>query len=134
MSRTQVIVYNGDDGFCNVVIPSDQCVLSDIDIISKDVPTSEYSMISHTELPSTVFRNAWKYNHSNSAVDVDLVSAKNLCQKELESRYLQIRTENQEITALAEMKGESPALKDNPVVPYSDINSATTASQLEALL
>ena len=36
----QVIVYNGDDGFCNVVIPSEQCVLSDEDIIAKYVPVA----------------------------------------------------------------------------------------------
>ena len=70
MSR-QVIVYNGDDGFCNVVIPSEECVLSDADIIAKDVPVAEYAMIDHTALPTSLFRNAWKYNHSSSAVDVD---------------------------------------------------------------
>lgn len=133
MSR-QVIVYNGDDGFCNVVIPSEQCVLSDEDIIAKDVPVSEYSLISHTELPSRVFRNAWKYNHSSSAVDVDLASAREICKKELEARYLRIRAENQEITALAEMRGETPTLKDNPAVPYASITAATTAADLEALL
>ena len=133
MSR-QVIVYNGDDGFCNVVIPSEQCVLSDEDIIAKDVPVSEYSLISHTELPSRVFRNAWKYNHSSSAVDVDLASAKEICKKRLEEKYLQTRSENQEITALAEMRGESPSLKDNPAVPYSTITAATTVAELEALL
>ena len=133
MSR-QVIVYNGDDGFCNVVIPSEQCVLSDEDIIAKDVPTAEYALIDHTALPTTVFRNAWKYNHSSSAVDVDLASAKEICKKRLEEKYLQTRSENQEITALAEMRGESPSLKDNPAVPYSTITAATTVAELEALL
>ena len=130
----QVIVYNGDDGFCNVVIPSEQCVLSDEDIIAKDVPTAEYALIDHTALPTTVFRNAWKYNHSSSAVDVDLASAKEICKKRLEEKYLQTRSENQEITALAEMRGESPSLKDNPAVPYSTITAATTVAELEALL
>ena len=133
MSR-QVIVYNGDDGFCNVVIPSEQCVLSDEDIIAKDVPSAEYALIDHTALPTTVFRNAWKYNHSSSAVDVDLASAKEICKKRLEEKYLQTRSENQEITALAEMRGESPSLKDNPAVPYSTITAATTVAELEALL
>ena len=133
MSR-QVIVYNGDDGFCNVVIPSEQCVLSDEDIIAKDVPTAEYALLDHTALPTTVFRNAWKYNHSSSAVDVDLASAKEICKKRLEEKYLQTRSENQEITALAEMRGESPSLKDNPAVPYSTITAATTVAELEALL
>lgn len=133
MSR-QVIVYNGTDGFCRVIIPSEQCVLSDEDIIAKDVPVSEYSLISHTDLPTTTFRNAWKYNHSSSSVGVDLVSAKEICKKELETRFLQIRSENQEITALAEMRGESPVLKDNPAVPYADITAATNVSQLEDLL
>ena len=133
MSR-QVIVYNGDDGFCNVVIPSEECVLSDADIIAKDVPVAEYAMIDHTALPTSLFRNAWKYNHSSSAVDVDLASAKEICKKRLEEKYLQTRSENQEITALAEMKGESPSLKDNPAVPYSTITAATTVAELEALL
>jgi len=133
MSR-QLIVYNGADGFCNVVVPSEQCVLSDADIIAKDVPAAEYSVIPHTELPSTTFRNAWKYNHSSSTVDVDLASAKEICKKSLETKFLQIRAENQETTALAEMKGESPSLKDNPVVPYSTIDAATTVAELEALV
>ena len=133
MSR-QLIVYNGADGFCNVVVPSEQCVLSDEDIIAKDVSASEYSVIPHTELPSTTFRNAWKYNHSSSTVDVDLASAKEICKKSLETKFLQIRTENQETTALAEMKGESPSLKDNPAVPYSTITAATTVAELEVLL
>mgnify|MGYP001208990884 CR=1 FL=1 len=133
MSR-QVIVYNGDDGFCNVVIPSEECVLSDADIIAKDVPVAEYAMIDHTALPTSLFRNAWKYNHSSSAVDVDLASAKEICKKSLETKFLQIRTENQETTALAEMKGESPSLKDNPAVPYSTITAATTVAELEVLL
>ena len=130
----QLIVYNGADGYCNVVVPSEQCVLSDEDIIAKDVPASEYSVIPHTELPSTTFRNAWKYNHSSSTVDVDLASAKEICKKSLETKFLQIRTENQETTALAEMKGESPSLKDNPAVPYSTITAATTVAELEVLL
>ena len=133
MSR-QVIVYNGDDGFCNVVIPSEECVLSDADIIAKDVPVAEYAMIDHTALPTSLFRNAWKYNHSSSAVDVDLASAKEICKKSLETKFLQIRTENQETTALAEMKGESPSLKDNPAVPYSTIDAATTVAELEVLV
>ena len=133
MSR-QVIVYNGDDGFCNVVIPSEECVLSDADIIAKDVPVAEYAMIDHTALPTSLFRNAWKYNHSSSAVDVDLASAKEICKKRLEEKYLQTRSENQEITALAEMKGESPSLKDNPAVPYSTIDAATTVAELEVLV
>ena len=133
MSR-QVIVYNGDDGFCNVVIPSEECVLSDADIIAKDVPVAEYAMIDHAALPTSLFRNAWKYNHSSSAVDVDLASAKEICKKRLEEKYLQTRSENQEITALAEMRGESPSLKDNPAVPYSTITAATTVADLEALL
>ena len=133
MSR-QVIVYNGDDGFCNVVIPSEECVLSDADIVAKDVPVAEYAMIDHTALPTSLFRNAWKYNYSSSAVDVDLASAKEICKKRLEEKYLQTRSENQEITALAEMRGESPSLKDNPAVPYSTITAATTVAELEALL
>ena len=133
MSR-QVIVYNGDDGFCNVVIPSEECVLSDADIVAKDVPVAEYAMIDHTALPTSLFRNAWKYNHSSSAVDVDLASAKEICKKRLEEKYLQTRSENQGITALAEMRGESPSLKDNPAVPYSTITAATTVAELEALL
>ena len=133
MSR-QVIVYNGDDGFCNVVIPSEECVLSDADIVAKDVPVAEYAMIDHTALPTSLFRNAWKYNHSSSAVDVDLASAKEICKKRLEEKYLQTRSENQEITALAEMRGESPSLKDNPAVPYSTIDAATTVAELEALV
>ena len=130
----QVIVYNGDDGFCNVVIPSEQCVLSDEDIIAKDVPVAEYSLIAHTDLPTSTFRKAWKYNHSSSTVDVDLASAKEICKKSLETKFLQIRAENQETTALAEMKGESPSLKDNPAVPYSTIDAATTVAELEALV
>ena len=85
-------------------------------------------------MPSTTFRNAWKYNHSSSTVDVDLASAKEICKKSLETKFLQIRTENQETTALAEMKGESPSLKDNPAVPYSTIDAATTVAELEVLV
>jgi len=134
MSRNKVIVYNGDDGYCNVVIPSDQCVLSDADIIAKDVPAAEYSLISHTELPTTVFRNAWKYNHSSSAVDVEIASAKKITTEILESRYLVTEKENEEITRIANMRGESPSLKDNPAVPYTSINAKKSVNGLIGLL
>ena len=133
MSR-QLIVYNGADGFCNVVVPSEQCVLSDADIISKDVPASEYSVIPHTELPSTTFRNAWKYNHSSSTVDVDLASAKEITISILESRYLATEKENEEITRVANMRGQTPELLDNPAVPYSDINAKRSVNGLLSLL
>jgi len=134
MSRNQVIVYNGDDGYCNVVIPSQQCVLSDEDIIAKDVPVAEYAVIDHTELPSKTFRNAWKYNHSTSAVDVDLASAKEITTKLLEDRYLATEKENEEITRVARMRGQDPVLLDNPAVPYSTINAKKSVNGLLSLL
>lgn len=134
MARDKVIVYNGSDGFCRVVIPSEQCVLSDEDIIAKDISASEYSLVDNSSLPSKSWRNAWKYNHSSKAVEVDLASAKTLCQDELEKRYLDLKKENADIQSIADMKGESASLKSNPVVPYSSITSATTVAQLEALL
>ncbi len=133
MSR-KVIVYNGDDGYCNVVIPSEQCVLSDEDIIAKDVPVAEYALIEHTELPTSLFRNAWKYNHSSSVVDVEIASAKTITTEILESRYLATEKENEEITRIANMRGESPSLIDNPSVPYSTITSETSVSGLLGLL
>jgi hypothetical protein len=134
MSRNKVIVYNGDDGYCNLVIPTQECYLSDEEVIAKDVPVQEYSVISHSDLPSFKFRNAWQYNHSNSTVDVDLASAKNICKKELESRYLQIEDQNDKIRKLAAMRGEEPDLLDNPTVPYSLIEESTTLEELESLL
>ena len=134
MSREQVIVYNGTNGKCRVVIPAFDCALADDAVIAKDVPTSEYSVVNSSDLPNKIFREAWIYNHSSSTVDVDLASAKEICKKSLETKFLQIRTENQETTALAEMKGESPSLKDNPAVPYSTIDAATTVAELEALV
>tara|TARA_B000000475_G_scaffold266505_1_gene256311 strand:+ start:451 stop:852 length:402 start_codon:yes stop_codon:yes gene_type:complete len=133
MSR-KVIVYNGDDGYCNVVIPSEQCVLSDEDIIAKDVPVAEYALIEHTELPTSLFRNAWKYNHSSSAVDVEIASAKKITTEILESRYLVTEKENEEITRIANMRGESPSLKDNPAVPYTSINAKKSVNGLIGLL
>ena len=133
MSR-KVIVYNGDDGYCNVVIPSEQCVLSDEDIIAKDVPVAEYALIEHTELPTSLFRNAWKYNHSSSAVDVEIASAKVITTQILESRYLANEKENEEITRVANMRGQSPDLIDNPAVPYSDINAKKSVNGLLSLI
>jgi|TARA_Y100000033_G_scaffold42307_1_gene43253 hypothetical protein len=130
----QVIVYNGDDGFCNVVIPSEQCVLSDEDIIAKDVPVAEYSLIAHTDLPTSTFRKAWKYNHSSSTVDVDLASAKEITTSILESRYLATEKENEEITRVANMRGQTPELLDNPAVPYSDISAKRSVNGLLSLL
>ena len=134
MACDKVIVYIGSDGFCRVVIPSEQCVLSDEDIIAKDISASEYSLVDNSSLPSKSWRNAWKYNHSSKAVEVDLASAKTLCQDELEKRYLDLKKENADIQSIADMKGESASLKSNPAVPYSTITNATSVSQLEALL
>jgi len=134
MSRNQVIVYNGDDGYCNVVIPSTQCVLSDEDIIAKDVPVAEYAVIDHTELPTKTFRNAWKYNHSSSTVDVDLASAKEITTKLLEDRYLATEKQNEEITRVANMRGQTPELLDNPAVPYTTINAKKSVNGLLTLL
>ena len=130
----QLIVYNGADSYCNVVVPSEQCVLSDEDIIAKDVPVSEYSVIPHTELPSTTFRNAWKYNHSSSTVDVDLASAKEITTKLLEDRYLATEKQNEEITRVANMRGQTPELLDNPAVPYDSISAKRSVSGLLSLL
>ena len=130
----QVIVYNGDDGFCNVVIPSEQCVLSDEDIIAKDVPVAEYSLIAHTDLPTSTFRKAWTYNHSSSTVDVDLASAKEITTEILESRYLATEKENEEITRVANMRGQTPELLDNPAVPYTSINAKKSVNGLLSLL
>ena len=134
MSRNKVIVYNGDDGYCNVLIPSEQCMLSDEDIIAKDVPVAEYAVIDHTELPTHTFRNAWKYNHSTSAVDVDLASAKEITTKLLEDRYLATEKQNEEILRVANMRGQDPVLLDNPAVPYDTINSKRSVNGLLSLL
>tara|TARA_A100001388_G_scaffold39704_1_gene25211 strand:+ start:21545 stop:21949 length:405 start_codon:yes stop_codon:yes gene_type:complete len=134
MARDKVIVYNGSDGFCRVVIPSEQCVLSDEDIIAKDISASEYSLVDNSSLPSKYWRNAWKYNHSSKAVEVDMASAKTLCQQELEAKFISIAKENADIQTIADMKGESASLKSNPAVPYSSITAATTVSDLDALL
>ena len=117
MARDKVIVYNGSDGFCRVVIPSEQCVLSDEDIIAKDISASEYSLVDNSSLPSKYWRNAWKYNHSSKAVEVDMTSAKTLCQQELEAKFISIAKENADIQTIADMKGESASLKSNPAVP-----------------
>ena len=100
MARDKVIVYNGSDGFCRVVIPSGQCVLSDEAIIAKDISASEYSLVDNSCLPSKYWRNAWKYNHSSKAVEVDMTSAKTLCQEELEAKYISIAKENSYIQKL----------------------------------
>tara|TARA_B100000965_G_C19553870_1_gene741310 strand:+ start:477 stop:881 length:405 start_codon:yes stop_codon:yes gene_type:complete len=134
MARDKVIVYNGSDGFCRVVIPSEQCMLSDQDIIAKDISASEYSLVDNSSLPSNHWRNAWKYNHSSKSVEVDIASAKTLCQEELEAKYIAIAKENTDIKTIADMKGESASLKSNPAVPYSSISSATTVADLESLL
>ena len=39
MARDKVIVYNGDDGKCRVVIPTYDCALADDAVIAKDIPT-----------------------------------------------------------------------------------------------
>ena len=134
MSRDKVIVYNGNDGKCRVVVPALDCVLADDAVIAKDVPTAEYAVIDNSELPSKVFRKAWTYNHSSSTVDVDLVSAKEICTEILETRYLETEKQNEETTRVARMRGEEPSLAENPAVPYSTINSATNISELESLL
>ena len=134
MSRNKVIVYNGDDGKCRVLIPALDCALADDAVIAKDVPTAEYAVINNSELPSKVFRAAWTYNHSSSAVDVDLASAKEITTKLLEDRYLATEKENEEITRVARMRGQDPVLLDNPAVPYSDISAKRSVNGLLSLL
>ena len=134
MSRDKVIVYNGNDGKCRVLIPAVNCALADDAVIAKDVPTSEYSVIDHSQLPSKVFREAWTYNHSSSTVDVDLASAKEITTKLLEDRYLATEKENEEITRVARMRGQDPVLLDNPAVPYSTINAKKSVNGLLSLL
>ena len=134
MSRDKVIVYNGSDGKCRVLIPAVNCALADDAVIAKDVPTSEYSVIDHSQLPSKVFREAWTYNHSSSTVDVDLASAKEITTRILEDRYLATEKENEEITRVANMRGQTPELLDNPAVPYSDISAKRSVNGLLSLL
>lgn len=134
MSRNKVIVYNGDDGKCRVLIPALDCALADDAVIAKDVPTAEYAVINNSELPSKVFRAAWTYNHSSSTVDVDLASAKEITTKLLEDRYLATEKENEEITRVARMRGQDPVLLDNPAVPYSDISAKRSVNGLLSLL
>ena len=134
MSRSQVIVYNGADGKCRVVIPAFDCALADGDVIAKDVPTSEYSLVNASELPNKIFREAWTYNHSSSAVDVDLASAKEITTKILEDRYLATEKQNEEITRVANMRGQTPELLDNPAVPYDTISAKRSVNGLLSLL
>lgn len=134
MARDKVIVYNGADGKCRVVIPTVDCALSDDAIISKDISASEYSLINASELPNTAFRSAWKYYHGSKSVIAELADAKTITTDILETRYLSIKKENSDIQSIADMKGESASLKSNPAVPYTTITNATTVSQLEALI
>lgn len=134
MARDKVIVFNGADGKCRVVIPTVDCTLSDDAIISKDISASEYSVIDASELPNTAFRSAWKYYHGSKNVIAELADAKTITTEILETRYLSIKKENVDIQSIADMKGESASLKSNPAVPYSTITNATAVSQLEALI
>ena len=61
MSRNKVIAYSDANGNCRVVIPTMDCSLSDDAVIAKDIPTSDYSIIEPSDLPSNKFRKAWKY-------------------------------------------------------------------------
>ena len=134
MARDKVIVFNGADGKCRVVIPTMDCALSDAAVIAKDVPTSDYSVIDPADLPSKEFRTAWTYNHGSKTVTADLTKAQTLSTETLEAKYLATNKENVDIQAIADMKGESASLKSNPSVPYTTINNATTISELEALI
>ena len=134
MSRNKVIAYADANGNCRVVIPTMDCILSDDAVIAKDIPTSNYSVIDPSDLPSKEFRSAWTYNHGSKTVTADLAKAKTLTTETLEAKYLAINKENTDIQAIADMKGESASLKSNPAVPYTNITNATTISQLEALM
>ena len=134
MSRNKVIAYADDNGKCRVVIPTMDCALSDDDVIAKDIPTSDYSVIDPANLPSKEFRSAWIYNHGSKTVTADLAKAKVLTTETLESKFLATKKENADIQSIADMKGESASLKSNPSVPYTTINNATTISELEALI
>ena len=134
MSRDKVIVYNGNDGKCRVVIPALDCALADDAVIAKDIPTDEYAVVDNSALPPRIFREAWTYNHSSSTVDVDLVSAKKITTKILEDRYLATEKQNEEIIRVAKMRGEDPVLLDNPSILYTTINLATSLSELESLI
>ena len=67
-------------------------------------------------------------------MDVEIASAKTITTEILESRYLATEKENEEITRVANMRGESPSLKDNPAVPYTNINSKKSVNGLLGLL
>ena len=134
MSRNKVIAYADADGNCRVVIPTMDCALSDDAVIAKDIPTSNYSVIDPSTLPSKDFRSAWVYDHSLKGVTTDLGKAKTLTTEILETQFLTIKKENIDIQAIADMKGESASLKSNPSVPYTTITNATTISELEALI
>jgi len=134
MSRNKVIAYADADGNCRIVIPTMDCVLSDDAVISKDIPTANYSVINPTDLPSNEFRSAWTYNHGSKTVTADLAKSKTLTTEILESKFLAIKKENADIQSIADMKGESASLKSNPAVPYTSINNATTITQLKALI
>ena len=134
MSRNKVIAYADSNGKCRVVIPTMDCALSDDDVIAKDIPTSDYSVIDPANLPSKEFRSAWQYNHGSKTVTADLATAKTLTTEILEAKFLATKKENADIQSIADMKGESASLKSNPTVPYTTITNATTISELEALI
>ena len=134
MSRNKIIAYADANGKCRVVIPTMDCALSDDDVIAKDIPTSDYSVIDPADLPSKEFRSAWQYNHGSKTVTADLAAAKTLTTEILEAKFLATKKENDDIQSIADMKGESASLKSNPTVPYTTITNATTISELEALI
>ena len=86
MSRNKVIAYSDASGNCRVVIPTMDCPLSDDAVIAKDIPTSDYSLIEPSSLPSNLFRDAWKYDHNLKSVGVDLTIAKTKTTEILEAR------------------------------------------------
>tara|TARA_B100000927_G_scaffold291518_1_gene294156 strand:+ start:5958 stop:6362 length:405 start_codon:yes stop_codon:yes gene_type:complete len=134
MSRNKVIAYSDANGNCRVVIPTMDCSLSDDAVIAKDIPTSDYSIIEPSDLPSNKFRKAWKYDHSLKAVGVNLTAAKDITKEILETAYLETKKENADIQSIADMKGESASLKSNPPVPYTTIDNATSVAELEELV
>ena len=134
MSRNKVIAYSDASGNCRVVIPTMDCPLSDDAVIAKDIPTSDYSLIEPSSLPSKLFRDAWKYDHNLKSVGVDLTIAKTKTTEILEAQYLAIAKENADIQSIADMKGESASLKSNPAVPYTTITNATSVAELEELI
>ena len=120
----EIIIYPTSSGVA-VIFPSGEIPLQNV--ITKDVPSDQYKIISIDDLPDAYFRSAWLYDN-NYGITIDIDFAKEIQRNkwreartnkfpELDLAFMRA-IETGDTNKQSEIVSKKQALRDVTLLPY----------------